>query len=54
MGRAMSRLGGTVMRAIRTRFKGVHLRHSWYDIEVTGRVRVQECAECRRTRIRII
>jgi|GEM_PF-2207094 len=31
----------------------LHLRHEWRDIEVIGRVHVQECATCRRTRIRI-
>lgn len=51
--RAMARAGRSAMKDVRRRFGALHLRHSWRDIEITGRVRVQECAECRRTRVRV-
>jgi len=48
---------GRVRRMLRGLFgrggRLVHLRHEWRDIEVIGRVHVQECPTCRRTRIRI-
>jgi len=35
------------------RSRGPHLRHAWQDIEVVGRVHVQECRLCGRTRVRV-
>lgn len=51
--RRIGRALGAPWRRAGGRSGAAHLRHDWRDIEVIGRVRVQECAVCRRTRVRV-